>query len=105
MKFPFLAADLDARTFYFLSLLLLAVSAIVAITLTGYIIFLFFRKTSIKVILVWAVLVAMAISIYLFVPKIRTLVPTKDFYETIFDPTEKRLQRQRKTKVILIRRS
>ncbi|MCH8019647.1 hypothetical protein IH785_07290 [candidate division KSB1 bacterium] len=36
---PFLAADLDARTFYFLSLLLLAMSAIAAITVAGYIIF------------------------------------------------------------------
>ena len=104
-EIPFLAADLDARTFYFLSLLLLAVSAIVAITLAGYIIFRFFKETSIQVILVWAVLVVMAISIFLFVPKIRTLVPRKDFYEPMFSQTEERLKRPREKTVILTRRS
>ena len=68
-EIPFFVADLDARTFYLLSLLLLVVSAIVAIIATGYIISRFLKETYKKQRPVWAVLLLIAISIAVWLPK------------------------------------
>lgn len=57
----FLAADLDARTFYF------------------------YRScSSKKVRLVWAVLVPIAVSIFVFVPNIKTFVPNEGLLRANF---------------------
>lgn len=90
-EIPFFVADLDARTFYLLSLLLLAVSAIVAIILAGYVIFRFLKETAKKPRLFWAALLLSAIAI-------SVSVQTNNYYEPIFDVIERTIAKEEEEK-------